>query len=96
MKEKIVKAFLPALFSKKGAEEKTEPEKHLGEPLNPREVKDKSRESFFAYFLFKESKARGKAAEYMPNPTICRKKVEGERGFAYTGNRKRGGRHNAD
>ncbi|MBC8539313.1 hypothetical protein H8693_10285 [Christensenellaceae bacterium NSJ-63] len=59
-------------------------------------VEDKSRESFFAYFLFKESKARGKAAEYMPNPTICRKKVEGEHGFAYTGNRKRGGRQNAD
>ena len=33
---------------------RTELEKHLVGPLNPREVKDKSRESFFAYFLFQK------------------------------------------
>ena len=43
---------------KKGWKKRTKSGKRLGTPLDPREVKDKSRESFFAYFLFKERKGR--------------------------------------
>ena len=49
---------LLTFFSKKGVEEKDEIGKTFGTPLDPREVKDKSRESFFAYFLFKERRGR--------------------------------------